>query len=235
MVIYKTYSNPGFTGENLDRPALNQMYKDIREGKINIAIVYKIDTLSRPLKDFYQIMDFFKEHVVSFISITERFDTSTLSDRLMRNMLLTSAQFERELASERTKDKLYQRAQKGLWNGGTAPYGYERKDKKLIINEKEAKIVRAIYAYYIEYGSLANIYKMLKEKEIVYRRGKLISKSAIWRILRNVVYTGKVYYGGNIYQGLHEPIISEEVFEFSQQVHKQKERLMRLYKNSPLG
>ncbi len=235
MVVYKTYSDPGFTGANLDRPALDQMFQDIKEGRINIVIVYKIDRLTRSPKDFYQIMDFFEEHGVSFISVTERFDTSTPSGRLMRNMLLTFAQFERELASERTKDKMYQRAQKGLWNGGTAPYGYGRRDKKLIIDEREAEVVRAIYTYYIEYGSLAFVYKILKEKEIVDRKGAMISKSSIWRILRNVAYVGKVHYGGNTYQGLHEPIISEEVYELAQQVHKQKERFMRLYKNFPLG
>lgn len=124
MVIYKAYSDPGYTGTNLNRPALNQMFQDIRDGKINIVVVYKIDRLTRSPKDFYQIIDFFEDHNVSFISVTERFDTSTPSGRLPLNIMLTFAQFERELSSERTKDKMYHRAQTGMWNGGAPPYRY---------------------------------------------------------------------------------------------------------------
>ena len=235
MQIYKTYSDPGYTGANLDRPALNQMFQDIQNGKINIVIIYKIDRLTRSPRDFYQIIDFFEENDVSFISVTERFDTSTPSGRLLRNIMFTFAQFERELASERTKDKMYQRAQKGLWNGGVPPFGYQRKEKKLVINESEADIVRDIFSTYIEYNSLAYVYKRLKDNDLVYRNGKCISKNVIWWILRNVVYTGKVYYGGKTYHGIHKPIITEEVFNLAQQVHKEKEKLHRLYKSFPFG
>ena len=177
MVVYNIYSDSGYTGANLDRPELNKMFQDIKEGKIKIVFVYKIDRLTRSPKNFYQIIDFFEEHAVSFISFTERFDTSIPSGRLLRNIMLTFAQFERELDSERTKDKMYQRAQKGMWNGGTPPYGYDKQDKKLIINENEAHVVCNIYALYIEYGSLAYVYKMLKERVTVDRNGITISKS----------------------------------------------------------
>ncbi|MEW6095276.1 MAG: recombinase family protein, partial [bacterium] len=130
MEVFKVYSDPDFTGANLNRPALSEMLNDIRNNKINLVIVYKIDRLTRSPKDFYQLMEVFEKYSVDFISVTERFDTSTPSGRLLRNIMLTFAQFERELASERTKDKMLQRAQKGMWNGGIVPFGYKIENKK---------------------------------------------------------------------------------------------------------
>jgi len=141
MEVFKVYSDPGFTGANLNRPALNEILNDIKQNKVNLVISYKIDRLTRSPKDFYQLIELFEEYNVDFISVTERFDTSTPSGRLLRNIMLTFAQFERELASERTKDKMYQRAQKGMWNGGIVPFGYKKENKKLIINKKESEIV----------------------------------------------------------------------------------------------
>jgi len=143
--VFKVYSDPGYTGATLNRPALQELLQDIREGKINIVLVYKIDRLTRSPKDFYQLIELFEKYEVDFISITERFDTSTSAGRLLRNIMLTFAQFERELASERTKDKMLERAKKGMWNGGIVPYGYKKENKKLVINSKEAEIVKLIY------------------------------------------------------------------------------------------
>jgi DNA invertase Pin-like site-specific DNA recombinase len=126
--------------------------------------------------------------------------------------MLTFAQFERELTSERTKDKMLERAKKGLPNGGLTPYGYIRQDKKLIPHPKEAEEIKSIFETYIETGSLAKTYKMLKEKEIKNKSGKNFSKTNIAHILRNVVYIGKINHNNEIYQGIHEPIISEEIF-----------------------
>lgn len=142
MEIFKVYSDPGFSGASIDRPALREMLNDIKESKINLVISYKIDRLTRSPKDFYQLIELFDKHEVDFLSVTERFDTSTPSGRLLRNIMLTFAQFERELTSERTKDKMIQRAQKGMWNGGTVPFGYKTENKKLTLNEKEAKIIK---------------------------------------------------------------------------------------------
>lgn len=154
MEVFKVYSDPGYSGGNLNRPALQEMFADIRQGKINLVISYKIDRLTRSPKDFYQLIELFDRHGVDFISVTERFDTSTPSGRLLRNIMLTFAQFERELASERTKDKMLQRAAKGMWNGGLAPFGYKAENKKLIVDDKAAKIIKAIYDSYISTGSL---------------------------------------------------------------------------------
>ncbi len=229
--VFKVYSDPGYTGANINRPALQEMLEDIKQGKINIILVYKIDRLTRSPRDFYQLIEFFEKYNVDFISITERFDTSTPAGRLLRNIMLTSAQFERELASERTKDKMPERAKKGMWNGGLVPYGYKRENKKLVINPKEAEIIRFIYETYVTTGSLFKTYDELKKQGIKDRQGKNFSKGAIHYILRNIVYTGKLKYAGKIYQGIHQPIISEELFNLAQKIHKEKIKTLRLYKD----
>ena len=198
-------------------------------------MVYKIDRLTRSPKDFYQLIELFEKYKVSFISITERFDTSTPTGRLLRNIMLTFAQFERELASERTKDKLLERAKKGMWNGGNVPFGYKKKNKKLIVDKKEAEIVRLIFETYLKTGSIGKVYDLLKKRNIKERKGKEFSKPYLARILRNITYTGKIKYAGKIYQGIHQPITSEEVFELAQKVHKRRIGKFRVYKNFLFG
>ena len=149
--------------------------------------------------------------------------------------MLTFAQFERELASERTKDKMLERAKKGFYNGGFSPYGYKRENKKLIINKKEAEVVRMIFEIYIETGSVAKVYDFLKTKNIKNRQGKPFYKTAISFILRNPVYAGKVKHNNKIYQGIHEPIISEEIFEIAQRVHKKKNKKFKVYRDFLFG
>jgi len=233
--IFKVYSDAGYTGANTNRPALQELLEDIKQRKIDIILAYKIDRLTRSPKDFYQLIEIFEQNNVSFISITERFDTSTPAGRLLRNIILTFAQFERELTSERTKDKLLERVKKGMWNGGHLPFGYERKDKKLIINKKESEIVRLIFENYLETGSVNEVYDLLKEKNIKNRQGKIFSKPFLTLILRNITYTGKINYAGQIYQGIHQSIISEELFELVQKTHKRRVRKFRIYKYFLLG
>ena len=144
--------------------------------------------------------------------------------------MLTFAQFERELISGRTKDKMLQRAQKGMWNGGTLPFGYRIESKKLVIKEPEAKIVRDIYQSYILSGSLSESYADMKSKGIKDRKGKLFSMGAISYILRNVIYIGKLYYAGKVYSGVHQPIISEDIFNAAQEIHRAKKPSNRLSK-----
>ena len=210
--VFKVYNDAGFSGATLQRPALQELLSDLKKEKIDIVLVYKIDRLTRSPKDFYQLIEFFEQAKIDFISITERFDTSTPSGRLLRNIMLTFAQFERELASERTKDKMLECAKKGLPNGGLTSYGYMRQDKKLIPEPKEVEIIKSIFETYIETGSLAETYKMLKEKRIKNRLGKNFSKTNLAHILRNVVYIGKIKFNDKIYQGIHQPIVSEEIF-----------------------
>jgi len=149
--------------------------------------------------------------------------------------MLTFAQFERELTSERTKDKLLERARKGMWNGGRPPYGYERKNKKLVINKKEAEIVRIIFDTYLENGSVNRLFDFLEGRRFKDRQGKNFSKPFLTRILRNITYTGKVNYAGQIYQGIHQPIVSEELFELAQKAHKRRIRKFRVYRHFLLG
>jgi len=229
--VFKVYSDPGYTGANLNRPALQELLEDIKQGKINIVLVYKIDRLTRSPKDFYYLMEIFEKYKVNFISITERFDTSTPAGRLLRNIMLTFAQFERELASERTKDKMLQRAEKGLWNGGIPPFGYRAVNKKLIPDERESEIVKLIFETYVKTGSIAVVYNTLKEKNILNRHGKAFTKSNIKNILSNPVYIGKLKYAGKIYNGLHQPIISNLLFNEAQELHKKKIRKMKLFRN----
>jgi len=235
LEIFEVYSDGGFTGANFNRPALQEMIEDIKQGKLNLVISYKIDRLTRSPKDFYQLIELFEKYNVDFISVTERFDTSTSAGRLLRNIMLTFAQFERELASERTRDKMLQRANKRMWNGGIVPFGYKTEDKKLVMDEKETKIVRDIYEGYIASGSIAKVHNDLKNKGVKDRKGLPFSKSGIYYLLRNIVYTGKIKYAGKIYQGVHQPIISEDIFNLAQELHRSKRRVLRLYKDYPLA
>jgi len=233
--VFKVYSDPGFTGANTNRPGLMELIEDVKQGKIDIILSYKIDRLTRSPKDFYQLVEIFNEYQTDFISITERFDTSTPAGRLLRNIMLTFAQFERELASERTKDKALERARKGMCGGGWAPFGYSRENKKLVVNKKEAEIVRLIFEIYIETGSIVKVYDLLKEKNIKNRNGKRFRKPSIAYILRNVVYSGKIKHNEQIYQGIHQSIISEEFFELAQKTHKKRIKKYRIYKNYLFG
>jgi len=222
MEIFKSYSDPGYTGANLDRPAFNEMIRDIQAGKVNVVIAYKIDRLTRSPKDFYQIIEVFDKYNVSFISVTERFDTSTPSGRLLRNIMLTFAQFERELISERIRDKLLERAKKGYWNIGSTPFGYKREDKKLVINHDEAKVVKYIFEEFINTGSVYEVYKSLKGKGWNNRKGLPITVEEISKLVRRVVYVGKIEYKGNIYQGIHQPIVSNDIFSAAQSIERKK-------------
>jgi len=233
--IFKVYSDAGYTGANTNRPALQELLEDIKQNKIDIILAYKIDRLTRSPKDFYQLIEVFDKYQTDFISITERFDTSTPAGRLLRNIMLTFAQFERELTSERTKDKMLERAKKGLYNGGNAPFGYQRKNKKLVINQKEAEIIRLIFDTYVETGSLGKLYDFLKEKNIKNKQGENFSKPILKFILKNTTYTGKFKYAGQIYQGIHQPIISEKLFELAQKTHKKRIRKFRVYRDFLFG
>ena len=233
--VFKIYNDPGFSGAILERPALQELLSDLKKVKIDVVLVYKIDRLTRSPKDFYQLIEFFEQAKIDFISITERFDTSTPAGRLLRNIMLTFSQFERELTSERTKDKMLERAKKGLANGGLTPYGYIRQDKKLISHPKESNEIKSIFETYIETGSTAKTYQMLKDKGIKNKLGKNFSKTNISHILRNVIYIGKVLHNGEIYQGIHQPIFSEEIFALAQKIHKEKQKNFRVYKNFLFG
>ncbi len=233
--VFKIYNDAGFSGAILERPALQELLADLKKEKIDVVLVYKIDRLTRSPKDFYQLIESFEQAKIDFISITERFDTSTPAGRLLRNIMLTFSQFERELTSERTRDKMLERARKGLCSGGHTPYGYSRQEKKLVINPKEAEEIKSIFETYIETGSLAETYRILKGRNVKSKFGKNFSKTIIAYLLRNPVYIGKIKHNNKLYGGIHKAIISEEIFALAQKIHKERRKNFRVYKNFLFG
>ena len=222
MEVFKVYSDQGYSGATLNRPALTELLRDIEIGNINVVIAYKVDRLTRSPRDFYQMIEIFEKYNVSFISVTERFDTSTPSGRLLRNIMLTFAQFERELVSERTKDKMLERAKKGLYGGGVCPFGYKRVNKKLVIEPSEAESVKVIYETYIKTASLFKTYDSLKSRRIFNRNNRPFTKGDLFNILRKPLYIGKLIHLGGIYPGIHDSILSDDLFNQSQELHKRR-------------
>ncbi|MFH1415867.1 MAG: recombinase family protein [Elusimicrobiota bacterium] len=218
--VYQVYSDEGYSGATLQRPGFQKMLSDIEN--IDIILFYKMDRLTRSPKDFYQLVELFEKHEVDFISITERFDTSTPAGRLLRNIMLTFGQFERELTSERVKDKMFERAKLGFWNGGFIPYGYNNVSKKLLINKEEAEVVKFVYETFIETESLFKTYRTVKKAGIRTRGGNVFDKSMLYKMLRNPIYTGRTRYGEKSYQGIHEAIISDDMFELARNYHKKR-------------
>lgn len=230
IILPEKYDDGGYTGANTDRPALQKLIADIKEGKINCVVVYKVDRLSRSLLDFVQLLELFEKYGVVFVSVTQAFNTNNSMGRLTLNILLSFAQFEREIISERVKDKMGAARKKGKWLGGMPILGYDldKVNHKLIVNEKEAKIVREIFDLYLEEKSLLKVAMILNEKG--YRTKNFTSKTRkvfggakfkntnIQLILKNVLYTGKVKYNGELYPGLHEAIISDDIFDKTRQI-----------------
>jgi DNA invertase Pin-like site-specific DNA recombinase len=154
LQIRARYDDGGFSGGNTDRPALQQLLADVQGGRIDVIVVYKVDRLTRSLADFAKLVELFDQHGVSFVSVTQQFNTTTSMGRLTLNVLLSFAQFEREVTSERIRDKIAASKRKGLWVGGMVPLGYDSKDRKVTVNEAEAEAVRTIFQRYFELGSL---------------------------------------------------------------------------------
>ncbi|ABK45164.1 Resolvase, N-terminal domain [Magnetococcus marinus MC-1] len=228
------YSDGGFSGGNMNRPALNQLLNDIKAGRIDCVCVYKIDRLSRSLVDFTKMVELFDQHNVTFVSITQSFNTTTSMGRLTLNVLLSFAQFEREVASERIRDKLAASRKKGMWMGGHPPLGYDVENRKLVINQKEADLVRHIYDRFAKTGSTTLLVKELAEQGLHtksytaktgrVREGKPIDKGYLYRILGNLTYLGEVVTKGETYPGEHDPIITLRQWEKAQSVLNQNKR-----------
>lgn len=222
---FKTYTDGGISGGTMERPALKQMLKDIRRGLIQTVVVYKVDRLSRSIMDFHNMMKEFDKYGCSFVSITQAFDTSTSMGKLTLNMLLSFAQFEREVSSERVRDKIRASKAKGLWTGGVPKLGYDIKDKKLVINPVEAEEVRSIFEGYLQCGSLAELEKFAEIKGFKHkgwitnkseqRGGKPFKTSALHRLLHEKLYLGMIENKrtGQAFKGQHEAIISKELWE----------------------
>jgi site-specific DNA recombinase len=219
------YDDGGFTGGNLERPAVRRLLADIEAGHINCVVVYKVDRLSRSLLDFAKMMETFDKHRIAFVSVTQQFNTASSMGRLVLNVLLSFAQFEREIISERTRDKIAATRRRGKWSGGPPLLGYDidPHGTRLLVNADEAARVRAIFALYLEHESLLPVLRELEQRGWTNKRwrtraghdsgGGRISKTALHRLLTNVVYAGKVRYKGEVHAGEHPAIIDADMFE----------------------
>ena len=210
----------------MERPALKRLFNDIKAGKIDCIVVYKIDRLTRSLADFSEIIKILDEYNVSFVAVTQSFNTANSMGRLMLNVLLSFAQYERELTGERIRDKFDASCKKGMWMGGYIPIGFDLKDRRLIINENEANIIRFLFKTFIETTSVTDTFRELnnlgfKTKTWIASSGKIhkgqrFNKSSVRRILTNELYIGKINHKGNIYDGLHKAIIDDETWKKTQ-------------------
>lgn len=224
----KLYDDGGISGGTMERPALKQLLTDIKQGLIDIIVVYKIDRLTRSLMDFSKMVDVFDQHNISFVSITQQFNTTTSMGRLTLNVLLSFAQFEREVTAERIKDKIAASKKKGMWMGGIIPLGYKAENKMLIANNEESKTVKWLFEQYLELGS---VIKLVEATERVGMRGrkylqkngevrssKPFARGNLYHLLSNPVYIGKTRHQDQVYEGLHDAIISDETWQAVQEL-----------------
>ena len=219
--IHRVYEDGAYSAETLDRPALKQMLADVQAGKVNCVLAYKIDRLTRTVKDFHLLMDIFDKYNVKFVSITQSLDTQHPMGRLLRNILLDFAQFEREMTADRTRDKMHQRAEKGMWNGGVVPYGYRNDNKHLVKHETEAPRVQFIFDWFSKDPSLARLRAELTRRDWRTRADRPWIKTALSSVLRNPIYTGKIGFNGQSFPGAHEPIITEALFHKVQSLQRE--------------
>ena len=222
------YDDPAYSGGNLDRPALQQLLKDIDAGRIDVIVVYKIDRLTRSLADFAKLVEAFDAKSISFVAVTQQFNTTTSMGRLTLNVLLSFAQFERELSSERVRDKIAASRRKGKWTGGSVPLGYDAKDKKLVINKAEAETVRYIFKRYLELQSFGKLVEDLDARGIVtkhrdtkvskYNGGIPFTYGPLAYFLKNRVYIGETGHKDKWFPGEHTAIVDQKTFDHVQQL-----------------
>jgi DNA invertase Pin-like site-specific DNA recombinase len=207
------YDDGGFSGGNLERPGLKQLLADIDDGLIDVVVVYKIDRLSRSLMDFSKLVEIFDRNGVTFVSVTQSFNTTTSMGRLTLNILLSFAQFEREVIGERIRDKVAASRKRVIWMGGYVPLGYDVQDRKLVVNEAEAASVRRIFGRFVELGSATVLARELRREGFRNKQGTLIDKGYIYRLLKNRVYRGEAVHKGTAYPGEHDAIIDDNLWD----------------------
>jgi site-specific DNA recombinase len=233
------YDDGGFTGGNMDRPALKRLLADVEAGKVDLVCAYKVDRLSRSLLDFARIMDSFERHGVSFAAVTQQFNSATSMGRLTLNILLSFAQFEREIISERTRDKMAATRRKGKWSGGAPVLGYDvdARAKRLVVNEAEAERVRATFALYLELGALLPVVRELdrrgwRGKAWTTRKGRrrgghAISKTRLHEMLTNPLYVGQVRYHGELFTGEQPALVGPDTWRRVQTLLTDNRRVAR--------
>ena len=197
LLVPDRYDDGGVSGGTLERPALRRLLADIEAGRVDIVVVYKIDRLSRALMDFARLVEVFDRHQVTFVSVTQAFNTTTSMGRLTLNVLLSFAQFEREVIGERIRDKFAASRRKGMWMGGTVPFGYVVGDRKLVIYEQQAATVRMIFERVAWVGSATTLAGTLAKEGVLTPRGKPIDKGFLYKLLTNRVYVGEAVHKGS--------------------------------------
>jgi site-specific DNA recombinase len=225
-VVSTRYDDGGFSGGNMERPGLKRLLEDITAKKIDTVVVYKVDRLTRSLADFAKIVEQFDKQGVSFVSVTQQFNTTTSMGRLTLNVLLSFAQFEREVTGERIRDKIAASKRKGMWMGGVVPMGYDLEDRHLLVNPEEAKRVREIYEAYLAQGCVSNLQiylerKGIRSKKRLSKTGNVsgdnaFSRGALYLMLQNRVYLGEITHKGTPYPGQHPTIIDQSLWDLVQ-------------------
>jgi len=213
------YDDGGFTGANIDRPAFQRLLADVDAGKVDVIVVYKVDRLSRSLLDFVKVMERLGTAGASFVSVTQNFSTADAMGRLTMNLLASFAEFERSMIAERTRDKIAASRRKGKWTGGPVPFGYSAKDKKLVVNEVEARVVREAFALFLQHRQMAKVARELNERGLLprgssrpSRLGLRWTKDSIARLLRSPLYAGLMMYGDELHPGEHPRLIDEATY-----------------------
>jgi site-specific DNA recombinase len=224
-LVAKKYEDGGFTGANIDRPGFTRLLQDVDAGKIDVIVVYKIDRLSRSLLDFAKVIERLAAVGSSFVSVTQNFSTADAVGRLTMNLLMTFAEFERSLISERTRDKIIGARRRGKWTGGTVPFGYTAKDKKLIIHETEALVVREAFTLFLQHRQVAAVARLLNGKGLAARpstrgspRGNRWTTAAVDRMLRNPTYAGFAQCQGHLFAAEYAGLVEEAIYRAVQQI-----------------
>ena len=224
VLVRDQYDDGGISGGTLERPGLKRLLEDVEDGLVDVVVVYKIDRLSRSLMDFSKLVEVFDRNGVTFVSVTQSFNTTTSMGRLTLNILLSFAQFEREVTAERIRDKVRASRMKGMWMGGVPPLGYEVKDRKLIIKEADATNVRWIFGRFIEIGSGTELARELAARGIQTSRGNRIDKKYLYRLLSNRAYLGEAVHKGDSYPGEHDAIIDHDIWDKVHAILKESPR-----------
>jgi site-specific DNA recombinase len=222
-LVKTSYDDGGFSGGSMDRPALRRLLADLGGGLVDVIVVYKIDRLTRSLADFARIVETLDRHGASFVSITQQFNTTTSMGRLTLNVLLSFAQFEREVTGERIRDKIAASKRRGMWMGGNLPLGYDVRDRELVVNEAEAVTVRYLFQRYAELGTVSALMSETRRRGIVSklwtsssgktRGGAAYSRGALYYLLRNPIYVGRIGHRGATYPGRHPPIVPQDLWD----------------------
>jgi site-specific DNA recombinase len=232
QALPETYDDGGVSGGTLERPAVQRLMAAIRSDKVDVVVVYKVDRLTRALSDFARLVEIFDHHGVSFVSVTQQFNTqqfntTTSMGRLTLNVLLSFAQFEREVTGERIRDKIAASKKKGMWMGGHVPLGYDAKDRSLIVNEPEAATVRALFDLYLEHGCVRRVYEAARDRGLTTKLrqsadgstlgGRPLSRGYIYKVLNNPLYAGRIAHKGKVYDGQHGAIVARETWNSVQE------------------